>query len=58
MTKPRRGILTDVTKKKNAHAVALGRKGGKARAAKLSKQELSEQGRKAVLTRWSASKQK
>jgi hypothetical protein len=42
--------------KKNAAAVKLGAlgasKGGKARAAKLSKKELSEQGRKAVLARW------
>jgi hypothetical protein len=36
---------------KNPHAVALGRKGGKARAAKLTKEELSQQGRKAVLAR-------
>jgi hypothetical protein len=36
--------------------VALGRKGGKkggpARAASLSKEELSESGRKAVMARW------
>jgi len=38
--------------KKNPHAVALGRKGGKARAAKLTKEELSQQGRKAVMARW------
>jgi len=31
---------------------ALGRSGGKARAAKLSKQELSDQGRNAVMVRW------
>jgi hypothetical protein len=42
--------------KKNPHAVALGRKGGKARAATLTKQELSEQGRKAVLARWGRTK--
>ncbi len=35
--------------RKNPHAVALGRKGGKARAASLSAKELSEQGRKAGL---------
>jgi hypothetical protein len=43
-------------KKKNAAAVALGRKGGlkggKARAEKLSQEELSEQGRNAVMARW------
>jgi hypothetical protein len=42
--------------KKNAAAVALGRKGGlkggKARAAKLTPEELSTQGRKAVMARW------
>ena len=41
---------------KNPHAVALGamggKKGGPARAAKLSKKELSEQGRAAVQARW------
>ena len=42
--------------KKNAHAVALGRKGGKARAANLSKEELSKQGRNAVLARWAKKK--
>lgn len=45
---------------KNPHAVALGRKGGlkggKARAAKLTKAELSEQGRRAVMTRWDKAK--
>lgn len=43
-------------KKKNPDAVALGRKGGlkggKARAEKLSQEELSEQGRNAVMARW------
>ena len=43
---------------KNPHAVALGRKGGKARAANLTKQELSEQGRKAVMARWAKAKRK
>ena len=42
--------------RKNPAAVALGRKGGlkggKARAEKLSPEELSEQGRKAVEARW------
>lgn len=45
-----------MAKRKNAAAVALGRKGGlkggKARAEKLSPEELSEQGRKAVEARW------
>ena len=41
-----------MTKKKNAAAVTLGALGGKARKRKLSKKELSEQGRKAALTRW------
>jgi hypothetical protein len=35
--------------KKNPQAVALGRKGGKARAASQSKEELSKQGRKAAM---------
>jgi hypothetical protein len=42
--------------RKNPHAVALGRKGGKARAEKLSKKELSKQGRKAVMARWARKK--
>lgn len=40
------------TKKKNAAAVKLGRKGGKKRAEKLTAEELSQQGRKAVMARW------
>jgi hypothetical protein len=43
-------------KRKNPAAVALGRKGGKkggpARAAKLSKEQLVESARKAALARW------
>ena len=43
-------------KAKNPAAVALGRlgglKGGHARAAKLTKKELSEQGKKAANARW------
>jgi len=42
--------------KKNAAAVALGRRGGKKRAANLSPEQLSEQGRKAVQARWKATK--
>jgi hypothetical protein len=45
-----------MAKRKNPAAVALGRKGGlkggRARALKLSREELSEQGRKAVEARW------
>lgn len=45
-----------MVKRKNPAAVALGRKGGKkggkARAEKLSAEELSEQGRYAVQARW------
>jgi hypothetical protein len=37
---------------KNAAAVALGRKGGRARAAKLSPEERSEAARRAVTARW------
>src|SRR5437870_5342409 len=46
--------------KKNAAAVALGRKGGKkggfARAAKLAPEQRSESARKAVLARWTKAK--
>jgi hypothetical protein len=38
--------------RKNPAAQALGRRGGKARAASLSPEELSEQGRKAIDARW------
>ena len=47
-------------KKKNPAAVALGRKGGKkggpARAAKLTPEQRSESARKAVQARWSKAK--
>jgi len=39
-------------KKKLSAAVALGRRGGKARAKKLSKQERSEIARKGAQARW------
>jgi hypothetical protein len=49
-----------IVKKKNAAAVALGRKGGKkggpARAAKLTPEERSESARIAVQARWSKAK--
>ena len=38
--------------KKNSAAVQLGRRGGKKRAENLSSEELSAQGRKAVMARW------
>jgi hypothetical protein len=45
-----------MAKKKNPAAVALGRlgglKGGPARAKNLTKKQLSDAGRKAVLARW------
>jgi hypothetical protein len=44
--------------RKNPYAVALGRKGGKARAKRLTKQQLSEGARKAVLARWEKTKAK
>jgi hypothetical protein len=37
---------------KNPAAVALGRKGGHARAAKMTKEQRSESARKAVRARW------
>lgn len=47
---------------KNPHAVALGRmgglKGGRARAAKLTPEQLTEQGRKAVMVRWAKAKRR
>jgi len=49
-----------MAKKKNPHAVALGKiggaKGGKIRAAKLSPERRREIARKAVLTRWAKQK--
>ena len=49
-------------KAKNPHAVALSAlgasKGGKARAAKLSAKELSEQGKRAVQARWAKARRK
>jgi hypothetical protein len=42
--------------KKNAAAVALGRRGGKKRAATLSAEELSNQGKKAATARWDQAK--
>lgn len=51
-----------MAKKKNPHAVALGKmggaKGGKARAAKLSPERRREIARKAVLSRWAKHKNK
>ena len=44
--------------RKDPAAVALGRKGGKARASKLSPEELSEAARKAVQARWKRAKKK
>ena len=39
-------------KKKNRAAVTLGRRGGRMRAAKLSREQLSAQGKKAAAVRW------
>jgi len=41
---------------KNAAAVALGRKGGQARAKKLTPEERSQSARKAVEARWAKQK--
>jgi hypothetical protein len=53
---------TIVKKKKNPHAVALGRlgglKGGKVRTARLTPEERSALARKAVLARWAKAKKK
>ena len=49
-------LLGDMAKKKNPHAVALGKmggsKGGKIRAAKLTSEQRSKIARTAVLARW------
>jgi len=45
------GKLTGMSKKLSA-AVALGRRGGKARAKKLNKRERTEIARKAAQARW------
>jgi hypothetical protein len=39
-------------KRKNPHAVAMGRKGGRARKRAMTPEQLSDQGRKAVSERW------
>jgi hypothetical protein len=39
-------------KEKDPHAVALGRKGGKARLYKLTPEQRHDIARKAVMTRW------
>lgn len=44
--------LLRMSKRKNPAAVALGRRGGKARARKASKKLLSEIGRKGAAVRW------
>jgi hypothetical protein len=60
---PRREYgLFVMAKKKNPHAVALGKmggaKGGRVRAAKLSPERRREIARKAVLSRWAKHKNK
>ncbi|MCL4852004.1 MAG: hypothetical protein KJZ78_11575 [Bryobacteraceae bacterium] len=54
-------MAVKATKKKNPAAVVLGRKGGKkggpARAAKLTPKQRSESARKAVLARWAKAKE-
>jgi hypothetical protein len=47
-----------MAKKKNPHAAALGRKGGKARWAGASAEERSEHMKKAVQARWRKAKAK
>lgn len=42
--------------KKHKFAAALGSKGGKARAKKLTKEKLSEIGKKGAITRWNKKK--
>ena len=45
-------------KTKDPHAVALGRKGGKARLKTLTSEQRRESARKAVATRWAKAKAK
>lgn len=49
-------MMLNVEKRKNPYAVALGRKGGRkggpARAAKMTAEQRSESARNAVLARW------
>ena len=45
-------------KEKDPNAVALGRKGGKARLHKLTSQERTDLARKAVTARWAKEKEK
>jgi hypothetical protein len=47
-----------MAKRKNPNAVALGKKGGKARAERMSPEERSESARKAVVARWEKVKKK
>jgi hypothetical protein len=53
-------MLVNVAKRKNAAAVALGRKGGKkggvARAAAMTPEQRSESARKAISARWAKAK--
>jgi hypothetical protein len=55
-------VVRLMAKKKNPHAVALGRlgglKGGKARTAKLTAEERRELARKAVNARWAKVREK
>ena len=47
-----------MAKKKNSYAVQFARKGGKARAAKLTPEQRSEIARNAVQARWAKKKTK
>jgi hypothetical protein len=53
-----KGLILQMVKKgeKDPHAVALGRKGGKARIDKMTPERRSEIARKAVLARWAKHK--
>ena len=48
--------MAKASKRKNPYAVALGRRGGKARVKSLSPEERSAAARKAVLARWAKAK--
>lgn len=55
-------VVNTMAKKKNPHAVALGKmggaKGGNIRAAKLTAEQRSDIARKAVLVRWAKERKK
>lgn len=56
--KKRKAERKQKDKRKDPHAVALGRRGGKARMAALTDREKSELGRAAVTERWKRARER